>query len=314
MTAASLVSRLPGRSSRELRSGMSDERFGFLCVVPTVVILVTVVAAPIVTVFVMSVQQRSLYLPPSAQGAWAGLKNYTNALSDPEFAHSLRRLGVYVGGSVLGQFLIGFALALALNVVVRGRALLRGLLLLPWILPSAATTLLWLFIFNPQFGVLNYVLGGVGLAHRNEVWLGDFGRAMPSLIGTNIWRGYPFHMLVLLAALQAVPAELLEAARVDGATAIQRFRYVVLPSIRFVIALDLIIATIWQTQNIVSIDVLTQGGPGQQTEVTTHYIYRYAFEKFDYGIAAAMSVMLMMILIGASLIILRVVGKREARA
>jgi len=116
-----------------------------------------------------------------------------------------------------------------------------------------------------------------------------------------------------LTALQSVPSDLVEAARVDGATALQRFRHVVLPNIRFVIALDLIIATIWQTQNIVSIDVLTQGGPGEQTEVTTHYIYRYAFEKFDYGIAAAMSVMLMMILIGTSLVILYLVGRRGAR-
>ena len=311
MSALSAAARVDPR--RRFAGSLTDGRFGALCVLPALVILVAVVATPIVTVFVMSVQQRSLYLPPSAQGAWAGLENYAKALDDPQFAESLKRLAVYVGGSVLGQFVVGLALALALTTVIRGRALLRGVLLLPWILPSAATTLLWLFLFNPQFGAINYVLGGIGLAHRNEVWLGDFGRAMPSLIVSNIWRGYPFHMLVLLAALQAVPVDLVEAARVDGATALQRFRHVVLPSIRFVVALDLIIAIVWQTQNIVSIDVLTQGGPGQQTEVTTHYIYRYAFEKFDYGIAAAMSVMLMAILVGTSLLLFYALGRRGGR-
>lgn len=287
---------------------VTDRVFGLLCVLPSLAILAVVVGVPIVYVVMLSLQHRDLYLTEAAQGSWAAMSNYSKALRDPGFLHSLSILATWVAASVAGQFVIGFSLALLLNKLVRFRGLIRGAFLLPWILPSAATTLLWLYLFSPQIGPINYVLSLVELSRPGQVWFGDQTLAMPALVMTNIWRGFPFHMLILLAAIQTVPGEILEAAKMDGANSWQRLRFVVLPHIRFVVALDLIIATIWQTQNYVSVQVLTQGGPGDSTEVSTHYIYRIAFERFNFGEAAAMSVVLLAGLLLISGAILRLIG------
>lgn len=297
----------PRRRRRHLR----DAEFGLIATIPALLVLSVVVVWPILTVLQMSFQDESLYTPRDERGVFIGLDNYVAALSDPNFIASLGRLVVFVGASVIGQFLLGFVLALALNQRLRGRGFLRGLFLVPWIIPSAAATLLWLYLFNPQLGMVNHILEALGLIEQNAVWLQHPDRAMLSLIITSVWRGFPFHFLIALAALQNVPAEQMEAATMDGAGVVRRFVHVTLPAIRGVIALALVISMVWQTQNFVLIKVLTQGGPGNATTIASYYLYQEAFERFEFGTASAMAIVLMILLIGVAVLILMLVRGRK---
>jgi ABC-type sugar transport system permease subunit len=237
-------------------------------------------------------------------GNFAGLDNFASALGDADFRASMWRMCYYLALSVLGQFLVGFTLAIILNGKIRGRRFFRGIFLLPWILPSAAVTLLWLYLFNPQMGLVNAILEPLGVVPQNAVWLQDFARSMPALLLLNIWRGFPFALLVMLAGLQTVPREQIEAALVDGANAWQRFIHVTLPALKALIALTLAVSMIWQAQSIVGIAVLTQGGPGQETTIGTYYVYQEAFQRFDFGTSAAMSVLIMVFLAIITMVIL----------
>jgi multiple sugar transport system permease protein len=158
---------------------------------------------------------------------------------------------------------------------------------------------------------LNYLLSLVHLSHAGQAWLETQSRAMPCLIVVNIWAGFPFQMLILLAALQTVPKEQLEAAVVDGSSGLQRLWHVIVPNIRFIIALVLIIGIIGQTQNYLTVDILTQGGPGNATETAVYYIYQVAFVQFNFGEAAAMSVVLLVCLLVVMGLLLRFVGRGE---
>lgn len=297
--------------TRRRRRHLRDSEFGLIATIPALLVLSVVVVWPILQVLQMSFQDESLYTQREERGAFIGLDNYAAALSDPNFIASLVRLFVFVGASVIGQFLLGFALALALNQRLRGRGFLRGLFLVPWIIPSAAATLLWLYLFNPQLGMINHILEAVGLVEQNAVWLQHPDRAMLALIITSVWRGFPFHFLIVLAALQNVPAEQLEAATMDGAGVLRRFVHVTLPSIRGVVALALVVSMVWQTQNFVLIKVLTQGGPGNATTIASYYLYQEAFERFEFGTASAMAIVLMLLLVGVAVLILMLVRGRN---
>ncbi len=300
---------LVGTSERLFRTGLSyrfrvtNSWFGFLCLVPALLVLGAVVAVPLGRTILISFQYYSL-LDLAGSGRFVGLSNFLRVLGDSAFWTSVYRTATFVFFSLAGQFVIGFFLALLLNQQIRGRSWIRGAFLLPWILPSAETTLLWMWMANPQYGIVNWILQRLGLIGSFQNWFADPALAMPAIVAAVIWRGFPFHMLTLLAGLQTIPVDVIEASKIDGAGTIQRFRYITLAHMRYVILATLLISMIWLNQHFITVWVLTAGGPGDATETLAVHVYRAAFESWDLGTASAMGLfwlLAMMVIAGLSI-------------
>jgi multiple sugar transport system permease protein len=222
---------------------------------------------------------------------WVGLANYRRMFfDDPNFWLVMRNTAVYVVGVVITAVAVGLFTALLLNRNFIGRGLARTMLTVPWAFPDVAAVLAFIWIFNPTFGVANVFVRLIPGLTENPKWLLDGHLAMPTVIGISAWKGFPFYSLVILAALQAIPLELYEAARVDGANAVQSFRYVTLPGIRPTLLLMVVLATIFAFRQFTLIWLTTGGGPGQATETLVVRIYSTAFRFVDLSYGAALGV------------------------
>jgi multiple sugar transport system permease protein len=184
---------------------------------------------------------------------------------------------------------LGLISAMLLNQRFRGRAIARGIITLPWAFPDVPTVLIFLWILNPSFGVINVLVRALGM-EQNPRWLIDAGWAMPAVIGIATWKAFPFYSLVILAALQTIPHELYEAARVDGASGVQSFRFVTLPSIAPTLTLMSLLAAIFAFRQFALIWLSSGGGPGGATETLVIRMYNTAFRFFDFSYGATLGV------------------------
>jgi multiple sugar transport system permease protein len=196
---------------------------------------------------------------------------------------------VFTVASVSCRLVVGMAIALLLNSRLPFRNILTGLMLLPWIIPEVVTAMAWRSIYDPIFGGLNPILQGLGLVDRRVAWLAEPGLAMPSVIAVNIWKGIPFFTMLLLAGLKAIDRELYEAAEVDGATAIHKFRHITLPGLRYVIAVTVLLSTISTFNTFGLIYLMTGGGPGGATRVYSILAYERAIVGLRFGPGAAVA-------------------------
>ncbi|BCJ34531.1 ABC transporter permease [Actinocatenispora thailandica] len=280
------------RFRRERGDRLSNGMVGFLLTVPALLLLGGVVCYPLVSGLVTSLYKQSLVLPGRS---FVGLDNFRSVLSGdfwPALGHTL----VFTIGTTAASFLLGFGLALALDVGLRGRAVLRGLFLFPWVLPSVVVSFLWLWIFNANYGVLNGVLMKLHLIGDPVAWLGQPGTAMLAVIVAKTWNSFPWMMVMLLAGLQTVPRDLHEVAALDGAGAVRRFRAVTLPHLRPMIGMVLLLEMIWNFQHFDTIYVMTGGGPAGATTTFAVSVYDTAFKGFDLGSAGAIGALWMLIL------------------
>lgn len=301
--AAPLARPLLSRRARELMTG-------YLYLVPVIVVLGGTVLFPILKAMHMSVYNHVLIKPQEYR--YVGLANYGRLLHDEVFWLSLWNSFLWVFGSVSFQFLGGFAAALLLHQAFRGRALVRTITLLPWIIPGVVVALIWEFIYQPNYGLLNDVLSRTGWMTERVAWLSSPALAMPAVIVTNIWRGVPFFAIMLLAGLQAIPIELYEAARVDGAPVIQRFRYITLPMLRPIIVVATATRIVWTFNYADLIFVMTSGGPANATQITSTYTLFQAYSNLDFGYAATLSVALLLIMLGFTVFYLRITRGLES--
>ena len=221
-------------------------------------------------------------------GSFVGLRNYERLLSDPSFYGSLWTTVVYAAVSVVLGVLLGAISALAIDRPFRGRAVVRSVLLFGWAMPNVATALIWLWMFNEQSGVLNNIVSALGLGRF--AWLTSTSLALPSVLLVTVWQVAPFVMLVVLAALQSVPQELREAARVDGADALNVFRTVTLPHIMPAAQLVSLLIAVWSIRRFDIIYLLTGGGPLESTSTLVVKIRQVAFEGYQLGLASAYGV------------------------
>ena len=217
------------------------------------------------------------------------LANYTRLVQDRLFLQALARTLLYTAVALAIEFALGLALALLIDSLGRGRAFFRAGLLAPMLLPPVVVAVIWRLIYTPQFGVLNGTLGVFGINTSALTWTSGESGALASVILVDVWEWTPFLFLLLSAGLQALPQEPLEAARMDGASAWQVFRDIVLPLLKPVMTLAILLRTIDLLRIFDQIFILTQGGPGFATETVSLYIYRTAFRFFNFGYAAAMS-------------------------
>lgn len=280
-------------------------------VLPAVAVISFVIVAPLLISIYYSFTNFSLI---EGTHSFIGLANYRRLLADPVFYQSLWNTLVLGISPVIGGFLIGFGQALLLNEAVAARSILRGLTLLPWVIPQVVVSFLFLFMYNSSVGVVNVVLTDLGLTRHFIPWLALPGTAPPAVAIAYVWTEAPFFMLMLLAALQTIPPELIEAARVDGAGWWQRLRHVVLPGIRRIIAISTILMVIWNFNNFTIIWPLTQGGPINATLTFAVWVYRQAFQNFDFGTASTIGVAWLILLLVVTFFYLRVIGGDETAA
>lgn len=297
MAGAGVVGETAARGSRprNLRARNQLEGLGF--VFPALGMLVAVLGVPIAVALFTSF---TVVGPIPSHG----LDNYAQLLRDELFYKSLRVSFTFVSGTVALHLLFGMAVAVALHSQIRARRFFRVLAILPWTVPDVISGLIWRFMYNPTSGIVNHVLG------RQIDWLGNADLALASVIFSDVWRGYPFVMIILLAGLQAIPRDVLEAARVDGANAVQSFRYVTLPLLKPVIFLAVALDVMWQFRRFGLIFNMTAGGPGRTTEILSLHIYKQYFKFFEFEYAAAMAVVMALILLVLSIPYVRIMVRR----
>lgn len=240
-----------------------------------------------------------------------GFENYRRVLENDQFWHSTAISAVYVSGSVGVAFLLGLATALLLNKNLPGSRALRTLVLLPWAVPGVIVSIVFLWVMDGSFGVLNAMLRSLGLMSGSHAWFVDSRTALVSVMVPTVWKAYPLITLTLLAALQAVPVELYEAARVDGATRRQQFRYVTWPGILGPAYLVVLISALGVFRDVDIIFATTGGGPSNATETLSLYVYREAFHYFRMGNAAAIGAIMIATAALAS-VLLGGVARRKA--
>jgi ABC-type sugar transport system permease subunit len=231
----------------------------------------------------------------SPEKLFVGLDNYSFLLTDPAFHKVLRNTAVFVASGLLGTLVIGLLLALLLDLKLRGRQVVRSLVFAPTIVSGAAVGLVWVYIFDPRFGLVRLLLGLVGLPAPN--WLLDSAWAMPAIVIVYIWKNVGYSTVVYLAGLQGIPRDLHEAASIDGATPWQRFWRITLPLLSPISFFILVTSILTLFQSFDIIFVMTRGGPVDATNVLIYELYEQGFIAFNAGIAAAIGMMLFAIML-----------------
>jgi multiple sugar transport system permease protein len=221
---------------------------------------------------------------------FVGLKNYMDLIGNVTFSNSLLVNFKYIFIVVSGHLIVGTWSALLLNKDIKGRIIFRSILLLPWLIPEVVYAIIWKWIMNPQYGIVNYTLMDIGVLENPLTWFGDINIALYMVSLVSILKGYPFIMIMVLAALQSVPQEEYEAAELDGCGGIKSFFYVTVPHILPVLSVALIIDTVAWFKHFTMINIMTGGGPSERTSVLSVTIYQTAFDSFYFGSAAAMAV------------------------
>jgi multiple sugar transport system permease protein len=261
----------------------------FFLVAPALVVLLTLSIYPLIYSITISLQQQT------ASGVVWSLVHFKRLASDGFFQTALVHTVVYATAALTCEFLLGLGLALLLNQQIRGRELFRASLLVPMMLPTVVVGVVWRLLLHPNFGAINGTLKQIGVDTESLTWTASPRLAFLAVIAVDVWQWTPFVFLVLLAGLQAIPQEPYEAALIDGSTRWQTFRHVTLPLLKPAILIVLLLRTMDLLRVFDQVFILTEGGPGFGTEMISLYIYRTAFRFFDFGYAAAMSFVLLLL-------------------
>jgi ABC-type sugar transport system permease subunit len=293
-TATASLMRGPKRPAGGL--ARAQRRAGLLLALPAVLHFLLTTSIPVAAALGLSFTSYSPLAPPS----WVGLDNYRRALADELFWIAAKNTALYVIGLVPISMALGLALALALNERIKGRALYRTAYYLPHVTAASAAAVIWLWIYNPQFGLLNSLFQAVGLPRQS--WLANPSYALWAVLAVGVWLRVGYLMVIYLAALQGIPESLYEAAALDGANRWQRFRWVTLPLLRPATFFALVVTTIEGSQVFQTVYVMTSGGPGYATTTFAREIYRNGFEHFQLGYAAAWAFLLFAIVFAITMI------------
>lgn len=271
---------------------LQDTHVAILLVLPALALLFGIIIYPLLNSMYIGLLDKSLVY---GGDDFVGLKNIQSVLKS-DFLPILSNTLVFAVAATILPFIIGFIVALVLNASNRAQGILRGAFLLPWLVPSVIASFLWLWIFNANYGVLNGILRNLGLIHQNVNWLSTGSSAMAAVLIAKTWQTFPWIAIMILAGLQTIPGELLEAAAIDGANRLNRFRKVTLPHLRSIISVVLLLSLIWNFQHFETIYVMTRGGPAKATTTFSVAVYQTAFQAFDLGKAGALGILWMVLL------------------
>jgi ABC-type sugar transport system permease subunit len=273
-------------------------------IAPSLLLIFGVMAYPMAYTAFLSFHTRILSRP--ALGTrFVGLANYLQAFQDPLFLQVFGNTLYFVVASLVIELIVGLGLALLLHRSFRGRNMVRGFILLPWMLSPVVAAFSWAWLLNDAYGLVNYLLVQTGVIHTARSWLGTVGLAMPAVILVDVWREVPFVTVVLLAGLQSIPSEVREAARVDGASAVRAFFHVTLPLLKPSIMIALLMRTMMAVRLFELVFIMTKGGPASSTDVLATYTYREAFLNFNMGYASSLAVVILLVSLAMSLVYIR---------
>jgi multiple sugar transport system permease protein len=286
-SAPALLKRTPVSRSKRIQAVLGrDWKVALPFVLPIVVIMAGLIFWPFINAILLSFTVRNIV---TRSEQFVGLANYTRLWNDSDFRGAVNNTVLFTVASVSCKFVVGMTIALLLNSRIPFRNLLSGIMLLPWIVPEVVTALAWRSILDPIFGGLNPILLGLGLIDRPRGWLSEPALAMPSVIAVNIWKGIPFYTLLLLAGLKAIDREQYEAAEVDGADAVKRFRHITLPGLKYVILVTVLLSTISTFNTFGLVYLMTGGGPGGATRLYSILAYEKAIVGLRFGPGAAVA-------------------------
>ena len=294
---------------------VKKEKFNFapyILILPACLLMGLIMIYPLGKVFYLSFQH---YNPtkPFTNG-FAGLDNFITIFTKKEFYNALGVSAKFVACEVVLQLIFGMIVALILNQRFKGRGFFRALTFIPWALSGVLTAVLWSIMFNQHFGVLNDLLAKLGIIKEPIAWLANTKFVLGSVIVAELWRGIPFFAISLLAAMQGLPDDIYEAARVDGSTKLQTFRFITLPMLKNTIVLTTLLRTIWEFNSVDLIYSLTGGGPVGKTTTLSMLIANQAIKTSNYGYGSALSVVSFAILAVIAVIYMKLsgFGKEEA--
>jgi len=290
-------------------SKLARNSLPYLLLAPALLLLTVLTLVPLLYSIVISFFDAQL---GQGLGRFVGTANYVAVLHDSRFWIALWNTVVWVVGSVSSQVIVGVLLAVVLDRLVFARLFFRGALFLPWVMPVAVIAYLWRWILNPQTGIVNITLRNAGFEWGAALpWLSEPDTAMISALMVNLWRGVPFVLVMVVAALQGIPKEEYEAARISGAGIFREFWYVTLPNLKVIIATIVLLRTMQVANNFSLMWLLTGGGPADSTEILPLLVYIKAFGAHKFGEASALAVLLLIILMGTSLLYVRALRERR---
>ncbi|MGP1397649.1 MAG: carbohydrate ABC transporter permease [Inquilinaceae bacterium] len=290
------------RVIRSFRDGLG---FDGLLICAALVYLLAFAGLPLIYNIIISFQRVDVFSLGTLFHPGAGWDNYRSIFNDPLAWRVLVNTVVFTVASVFFQFTLGFAFALFFNQKFPGAAWFRGLFLAGWVMPGLVVGVLWNWLLSGDFGVINYLLMSLGIITEPIFWRSDVDYALISVILANIWYGMPFNMILLSVGLAAIPEDLYEAAELDGATVFQRFWTITLPMMRSTIGAVLALGIIFTLQQFDLFAAITSGGPAGSSTVAQYWSWQLSFREFDFGRGAVISVIMILVVLGVSLIYVR---------
>ena len=287
------------------------ENVGLLFVLPAFVYMLIFVGYPIISNIVLSVQDVTVKNLARGTKNFVGLNNYIELFGDEVFRLTISNTLKFTVYSLLFQFIIGFALAIFFNKNFSFAKPVRGLLMIPWMIPMTVTALIFKFIFSTDVGIVNYLLHSLGIISENIEWLTNPDIALGCVIFANVWIGIPFNTILLSTGLTTISQELYESAAIDGANGFQRFIKITLPLLRPTIESVLVLGFIYTFKCYDLIYVMTSGGPVNSTHLMSTYSYKLSFEMFDYSMGSAAANVLLVILLVVGMVYLKITMEGE---
>ncbi len=296
---------------KTIKRFLKHENVGILFALPAFVYMLIVVGYPIISNIVLSVQDVTVRNLARGTKNFVGLNNYIVLFRDEVFRLTISNTLKFTVYSLLFQFIIGFALAVFFNKNFSFAKPIRGLLMIPWMIPMTVTALIFKFIFSTDVGIINYLLHSLGIISENIEWLTNPNIALGCVIFANVWIGIPFNTILLSTGLTTISQELYESAAIDGANGFQRFIKITLPLLRPTIESVLVLGFIYTFKCYDLIYVMTSGGPVNSTHLMSTYSYKLSFEMFDYSMGSAAANVLLVILLVVGMVYLKITMEGE---
>lgn len=287
------------------------DNVGLLFVLPALLYMLIFVGYPIVSNIVLSMQNVTVRNLSKGVKKFVGLDNYIKLFGDEVFVKSIGNTLLFTVACLIVQFIIGFALAVFFNKGFKFSKAVRGILMIPWMMPMTVTALIFKFMFATDVGIINFFLRNLGIISGNIEWLTTPGTAMAAVIIANIWIGIPFNTILIATGLTTIPTDLYESASIDGADGFQRFWKITVPLLKPTIESVLVLGFIYTFKVYDLIYVMTSGGPVNSTHLLSTYSYKLSFELFQYSKGSAVANVLLLILLAVGIIYLKITLKGE---
>ncbi|GAA0681798.1 carbohydrate ABC transporter permease [Natronoarchaeum mannanilyticum] len=286
------------RYKEEFSSFLTETWIGYAFAIPATVLLAVIIGYPTLRGIYLAFFEASLLNP--GQMEFVGLQNFAALAGDPVFKEALWHSVLLTGLVVSLQYLLGLGLALALREKVPGAGVFRSLSMVTWVMPVIVMVIIFQFMMQNGFGPVNIILDSLGM--RTTYWFGEPGVAFPLIVVMHVWRNIPFYAIALLAAMNSIPEEQYEAARLDGAGPLERFRYITLPQISYVSMIMIVLHVTFTFKNFDVVYLSTGGGPLGNTEVLATYVYKQAFEQYALGYGASIGVVMLILMLAFTVV------------